>query len=103
MTYGRPRPIIYIAMIHTKPVGPGTPETPTRSIPFDAGRQSQDDYCQGCVQLCNVVLQDGEACLDRIEAGEPEPDIEAERDHSDDICPCGDPDCSRPFGHPEEN
>lgn len=24
----------------------------------------------------------------------PEPE-----DHSDDICPCGDPDCNRPFGH----
>lgn len=23
-------------------------------------------------------------------------------DHSDDPCPCGDPDCSRTFGHPEE-
>ena len=28
---------------------------------------------------------------------EPEPE-----DHSDDPCPCGDPECSRPFGHPEE-
>lgn len=31
--------------------------------------------------------------------------IEAEQeqeDHSDDICPCGDPDCNRPFGHPED-
>lgn len=24
-------------------------------------------------------------------------------DHTDDMCPCGDPDCSRPFGHHEEN
>lgn len=22
-------------------------------------------------------------------------------DHSDDLCPCGDADCSRPFGHAE--
>lgn len=30
-------------------------------------------------------------------SGDPEP-----QDHSDDPCPCGDPDCSRPFGHPTE-
>ena len=27
---------------------------------------------------------------------------ESEEDHSDDACPCGDPDCNRPFGHIEE-
>jgi hypothetical protein len=32
-----------------------------------------------------------------------DPDVsEAEKDRSDDVCPCGDPDCSRPFGHPED-
>lgn len=34
------------------------------------------------------------------EAEDGEPTIE---DHSDDVCPCGDIDCNRPFGHPEED
>ena len=29
-----------------------------------------------------------------------EPEV---KDESDAICPCGEPDCSRPFGHPEES
>lgn len=31
----------------------------------------------------------------------PEAEPEEPDDHTDDICPCGDPDCSRPFGHEE--
>ena len=31
-----------------------------------------------------------------VDAGELEPE-----DHTDDICPCGDIDCNRPFGHAE--
>ena len=38
---------------------------------------------------------------DHLELGEFE-SRNAEADHTDDPCPCGDPDCSRPFGHPEE-
>lgn len=30
-----------------------------------------------------------------------EPDLNEPEDHSDDICPCGDPDCSQPFDHAE--
>lgn len=31
----------------------------------------------------------------------PEAEPEEPDDHTDDICPCGGPDCSRPFGHEE--
>ncbi len=31
------------------------------------------------------------------------PSDEPPEDHSDDICPCGDADCSRPFGHAEQS
>jgi len=30
------------------------------------------------------------------------PDSPEPRDHSDDVCPCGDVDCSRPFGHAQQ-
>jgi hypothetical protein len=30
------------------------------------------------------------------------PRREPDADNSDDPCPCGDPECNRPFGHPEE-
>lgn len=38
--------------------------------PFDAARESQDDYCAGCVHAdsCNVMLKDGEDCGDRLDA-----------------------------------
>jgi len=29
--------------------------------------ESQEDYCRDCLQVCNVVLRDGEPCEDRIE------------------------------------
>jgi len=38
--------------------------------PFDESRESQDDYCADCANVCscNVMLKDGEACGDRAEA-----------------------------------
>jgi len=38
--------------------------------PFNASRESQDDYCADCANVCacNVVLKDGEDCGDRAEA-----------------------------------
>lgn len=44
-----------------------------------------------------------EVVIQRRMDPEPGGDIEIEpEDHSDDICDCGDPDCSRPMGHPTE-
>lgn len=39
----------------------------THSRTFDASRESQDEYCNGCANLvaCNVMLKDGEECGDR--------------------------------------
>lgn len=37
-------------------------------------------------------------CSYLISGNEPDPLA----DHTDDVCPCGDVDCSRPFGHPTE-
>jgi hypothetical protein len=34
---------------------------------FNEGRESQDQYCKGCLCICNVALIDGETCGDRIE------------------------------------
>ena len=38
--------------------------------PFNESRESQDDYCADCANVCacNVVLKDGEDCGDRAEA-----------------------------------
>jgi hypothetical protein len=32
---------------------------------WEAGVISQEDYCQNCVCICNVVLKPGELCNDR--------------------------------------
>jgi len=42
----------------------GLPNAPK---PFNASRESQDDYCAACVHAdaCNVMLKDGEECGDR--------------------------------------
>jgi hypothetical protein len=59
----------------------------------------------------------GDTCRDRLQAGrcllaqqvvrsplvdplEDAVEPHEPQDHTDDVCPCGDPDCSRPFGHP---
>ena len=47
------------------------------------------------VLMANMAY-DGEAMrLEKQGTAEPQ-------DHTDDVCSCGDPDCNRPFGHPEE-
>jgi len=44
---------------------------------------------------CRLIRPEGEGlCPSCLGLTEP-------RDESDAICPCGDPDCSRPFGHPD--
>ena len=49
--------------------------------------------CEGCLkeEYHNAVVEvDGKYYCETCDP---------ERDHTDDICPCGDVDCSRPWGH----
>ncbi len=34
---------------------------------FNSEKESQEEYCKGCNQICNVILKDGETCEDRQE------------------------------------
>lgn len=37
---------------------------------FNASHESQEDYCKECEGFyCNVILEDGKICADRIELG----------------------------------
>jgi len=38
-----------------------------RERAFDAQEENQEDYCAGCIRVCNVILKDGEICEDREE------------------------------------
>jgi hypothetical protein len=49
--------------------------------PCNESKQSQDDYCRGCVHAdsCNVMLKDGEECGDRMDSGQTDAEADEER------------------------
>lgn len=53
--------------------------------------------------LRNEVAQTAAMCIRWLcyidQHGIPQPEIEEPPDHTDDICPCGNPDCMRPTNH----
>jgi hypothetical protein len=59
---------------------------------FDLSEERAEDWRETFFPMADVVSM--------AELFLPEPD----KDESDMVCPeCGDPDCSRPFGHPTED
>ena len=61
-------------------------------------------FTRAAGQIRNVVpaRQRVESATIKIVALRAVAFVEEPRDHTDDVCPCGDVDCSRPFGHPVE-
>ena len=60
--------------------------------------KKQDSELDGLVNLIDA-LQDVAEKLRIWRFPDDPTEDEPERDHTDDICPCGDVDCSRPWGH----